>query len=301
MKGREIRHVDGWRLVIGAALAIAACPARPAANSQAVPSRPEEPGPQRLVHREDSPFGTILVLERGDLRYLRFNEEHGAIQSAVSISDPRAVPIDYVRYAAIALAYLPRPRSALMLGLGGGSFSTLLRQTYPDLPIEVVEINPAVVRIAKRYFRVREDPRFRIHLEDGRRFLERTRSRHDLIFLDAYTGEGSIPAHLGTPEFFALVRSRLTAEGVAILNLVADEKRLRPVAAAFAKALGSVACFETADGANLVIVGRATPELLRREALVARAEELSRVLRLPFSLREAADRLSDTCPPRETP
>jgi spermidine synthase len=297
MKHREICR-NNRLLALLAGLAVAACPARPGANSQPSPPRAPEPSEQRLVHREDSPFGKILVLERGDLRYLRFDEEHGAIQSAVSISDPRAVPIDYVRYAAIALAYHPRPQSALMLGLGGGSFTTLLRQTLPELQIDVVEINPVVVRVAKRFFRVREDPRYRIHIADGRAFLEGTNRRYDLVLLDAYTGEGSIPAHLATLEFFALVRSRLAPGGLAIINLIVDEKHMQPLATAFAKAFAGVACFMTADGANLVVVGRPEPGLPGKDALVAKAVELTRTLGLPFNLREAAERLSDTCPPR---
>jgi spermidine synthase len=61
--------------------------------------------------------------------------------------------------------------------------------------------------------------RGRAVIEDGRRFLQRLREPVDFIVIDAYNAD-TIPFHLVTREFFELVRSRLTAEGILAVNYI---------------------------------------------------------------------------------
>ena len=48
----------------------------------------------------------------------------------------------------------PTPQSVLIVGLGGGTIPRALRELLPETQIDVVEIDPAVVRVAQPLFRI---------------------------------------------------------------------------------------------------------------------------------------------------
>src|SRR6478609_3662817 len=80
----------------------------------------------RIVFDRTSRFGRVLVIDEGPRRVMRFGSPSASDQSAIEPANPRAVPIEYVRYAFIGLAHHGRPRRVLMIGLGGGTLPTLL-------------------------------------------------------------------------------------------------------------------------------------------------------------------------------
>ena len=86
--------------------------------------------------------------------------------------------------------------------------------------IDVVEIDPVVVDVAKEYFFVPEDePRLEIINEDARVFLTQTDRKYDAIILDAYSGY-DIPFHLTTKEFYHILDERLTEDGIIVSNFL---------------------------------------------------------------------------------
>ena len=96
----------------------------------------------------------------------------------------------------------------LFIGLGGGSAQKRMWRDFPDVQIEVAELDPEVVDVAKRFFALPSRPAPEGQAEDGRRFLTRRDDRWDVIVIDAYYSD-SIPFHLTTQEFLELARSRL--------------------------------------------------------------------------------------------
>jgi spermidine synthase len=196
-------------------------------------------------------------------------------------SDPLAVPLSYVRRALAGLAFTEGRSRVLVVGLGGGSFPVLLHHLLPRVVVEVVELNPVVVDVARRFFDVTEDSRLRIVVEDGARFMERAGPRYDLIFLDAFSDSGA-PDHLKDSRFFEDVRRGLAPGGVAVRNLAFEE----PAAVAsrietFAQAFEDCAVLRgTAESNNLILVG--TQEPLPSEPLFwQRLFRLSRELLFP--------------------
>lgn len=174
---------------------------------------------ETVIYERDSGHGTIIVTESNDgLRTLMF-ERGGARQSIVKPGDPDHLELQYARVAMVGLALCEGPRRVLVVGLGGGTLPSFLRKHYPDAAIDVVEIDPEVVDVAKKFFAFREDARMRVHVDDGRRFIESIRQHtYDAIFLDAF-GTDSVPAHLTTQEFLRAVRRSLMPGGVVIGNV----------------------------------------------------------------------------------
>ena len=97
----------------------------------------------------------------------------------------------------------------------------LFHEDYPWLQIDVVEIDPKVAWISKRYFLLPDSNRLRvISGQDGRMFISASRDRYDLIVSDVFCGGGRIPFHLLTKEYFLQLREHLmTSAGVAAFNL----------------------------------------------------------------------------------
>src|SRR3990172_1390812 len=135
------------------------------------------------------------------------------------LHDPYSGPFLYVAYAHLGLVFRPEAQRVLVVGLGGGSIPKRFWRDYPAMLIEVAELDPMVVDVAKRFFGVPEDLRLRIVAQDGRLFLRNTRQRYDMIILDAYFAE-SIPFHLTTREFMQLARLRLAPGGIVLSNVI---------------------------------------------------------------------------------
>ena len=170
----------------------------------------------QVVYRKDTQYHGLAVVDDEDSRFLRFDN---SFQSGMYLDRPFATRFPYSDYFNLGLAYNTDARRVLIVGLGGGSAPKRFFRDFPQLDIQVVEIDPVVRDVAYRYFRLPRSPRLRVEVEDGRRFLARTDERWDVIALDAYYAD-SIPFHLATAEFVELARSRLAPGGVILSNVI---------------------------------------------------------------------------------
>jgi spermidine synthase len=166
--------------------------------------------------RKETAYHSLAVVEDDETRYLRFDS---SFQSAMRIGHPFATAFEYTDYFHLALAYNAGARDLLFVGLGGGSAPKRLWRDFPQLQIQVAELDPAIVAVAYRWFALPRDRRLAVTVEDGRRYLAGHERRWDVIALDAYFSD-SIPFHLTTHEFLELVRSRLEPGGVVIANVI---------------------------------------------------------------------------------
>jgi len=173
---------------------------------------------QTVIYEKASPYNTIIVTEdHKGMRTLLF-ERGGGRQSVVKPGDPDHLELPYARVALAGLALCEEPRRILVVGLGGGSLPMFLRKHYPAAAIDVAEIDPGVVDVAKQFFGFREDELTRAHVGDGRQFIENVRQGYDIIFLDAF-GARDVPKHLTTQEFLLAVRRALVPSGVVVSNV----------------------------------------------------------------------------------
>ncbi|HMO87334.1 MAG TPA: fused MFS/spermidine synthase, partial [Lacipirellulaceae bacterium] len=110
-------------------------------------------------------------------------------------------------------------------GVVGLGTATLAAYAERGDVYRLYEINPAVVRLADRYFTFLADARQRgasieCFLGDARLVLERqTPQQFDVLTIDAFTGD-AVPAHLLTVEAFALYLNHLAApDGVIAVHV----------------------------------------------------------------------------------
>ncbi|MGH6612225.1 MAG: spermidine synthase [Burkholderiaceae bacterium] len=181
----------------------------------------------RLLHSERSLYREVLVYENGSIRCMCFTR-HCRIgrQSCMDTRRPDRIVMNYPQMMLGALYVDPAPRSVLIIGLGGGTIPRVLLDVVPDAAIDVVEIDPAVVKVAERYFDFAADGDVRVFEVDGRVFVKRAireQRRYQLIMLDAFDHE-YIPEHLLTEEFLREVKSLLTPGGVLAANTFSSSR-----------------------------------------------------------------------------
>lgn len=247
---------------------------------------------ERLIHESKSPFGSIFVTEGANgLRTLYF-ELNGARQSAVKMGDPNHLELPYARFALAALALARQPERMLVVGLGGGSLPMFLRQRYPDAVIDVAEINPGVAEVAAKFLGFREDARMRVHIGDGRAFIEKaSAASYDAIFLDAF-GAYEVPRHLVTAEFLVAVRRALRTDGVAVGNVwgPAHNRIYASMMRTYETVFERVYLLDVGGAVNRIAMALPREEQATAAGLAERASRISRERRYPFDLGELVRR-----------
>jgi hypothetical protein len=124
------------------------------------------------------------------------------------------------------------PKHGLLICYGAGNTAKALTKVPGIESIDVVDISRDILEMSHVVYPVPDqnplhDPRVRVHIEDGRFFLQTTDRRFDLI-----TGEPPPPkAHgvvnLYTEEYFELIRARLSDQGIVTYWLPVHKVKLR--------------------------------------------------------------------------
>ncbi len=164
-----------------------------------------------ILARSQSLYGLVEVVndENRGVRLLR--------------ADHSVIGAQFVRDKSSGFAFLhqleavrflrPAAKDVLQIGLGIGSLPSVLGRE--GMSVEVVEIDPAVVRFARDYFGfVASGP---VHVEDARAFLRRTERRYDLVVHDTFTG-GTTPEHLLSREVLNRIHEILRPGGILALT-----------------------------------------------------------------------------------
>jgi len=236
----------------------------------------------RLLHTEPSEFAPIVIFEEHGERCMNFNEiDADGRQSCIQLDDPRRMVFEYTRMMTTALFVNPDPEAVLIIGLGGGTLPTALHQLLPAATIDTVELDPAVIKVAQRYFGYQIGPRQRVYAEDGRAFIERAARegrRYDMVMLDAFDVD-YIPAHLQTQEFLEHVRALLSPDGVLVANTFTARQGYDQESATYAAVFGEF--FNLRAGNRVIIASQQT--LPDRATLNRNAQTLATTLH-PFGI-----------------
>lgn len=169
------------------------------------------PRPERIDFvREDVHGGVTTVAHRDGISTMytngKFQGDDGPEMTAQR------------RFAHFPSLFVRDERAALVIGLGTGTTAGTIA-AYPFERIDVVEISPAIVEAARRFFagpslNALDDPRVRLSLNDGRNELLVAQRRYDLITIELSSVWFAGAASLYSREFYELARSRLAEGGV---------------------------------------------------------------------------------------
>jgi spermidine synthase len=239
--------------------------------------------PDGVIEKVESEYNNVFVIKQGQMLYMNFGYRNSQyVESVIDMLDRGSLAARYTRYMTIAAVYNERFERAAFVGLGGGRTASYLVDSFPQLTLEIAELDPEVIRLAKKYFGVKESERLKIHAQDGRIFLTRSKGTYDAVFLDAYRGP-FVPFHLMTREYFEIIKKHLRPGGVVAQNVepttMVLDSAIRTIGAVFR----NVDTYEA--GGNVVIVaydGEPIPAARLRQ----RAGALTKQHKLRYDLVE---------------
>jgi spermidine synthase len=238
------------------------------------------------------------VKRQGSVRTLLFVRDNGdeVEESMVNLKKPYEMLVPYVRFMFTSYLLQPQPQRVLIVGLGGGAMVHFLQHYDPELTVDVVEIDPAVVAVADKYFEVRSGGKIDIITADGRKYLETTDKRYDVIYLDAFlkpaaeTDATGMPRAMKTVQFYKGLQEKLRPQGLVVFNLnrqPTTEADIRNIRGAFGQ--GYVFRMQTD---NLVVAATLSPERLSPADVRARAKPLDARFKATFSFQELSRHLA---------
>lgn len=233
-----------------------------------------------VIHQERSLYRNIFVEDSGDLRCLKFSvKRETSNQSCIYKSDPNKMVFTYTKLAFSGLLLKPNPNRILIVGLGGGTLSNTFHQLFPEAIIDNVEIDPAVVKVAKQYFDFKENQQVTNYEKDGRIFIKRAvlkKQQYDWIILDAYNGD-YIPEHLMTKEFLEETKKLLSPTGVMTANTFSLSQLYNAESATYQAVFGEFYNVRFNERGNRIIAYTNDTKPTQAE-LESRADQLAPVL-----------------------
>ncbi|MBM3131294.1 MAG: spermine synthase [Chloroflexi bacterium] len=228
-----------------------------------------------LVTEIESPYNFIQVIDDpSGWRLLTVNEGQ-AYQSAYRADRVLTNGIWDLFLIAPHFASADAPRSLLLIGLAAGTTARAYTLVYGAIPIDGVELDPAIIAAGQKYFAMTQ-PNLRAIADDGRNFVQTRAGQYDVIAIDAYR-QPYIPFHLTTVEFFRATRAHLTPRGVVAVNAAhtpTDYRLVDALAATLRQVFPSVYLIDHPNSANTLIVATLAPTRLDDfRANVARATD----------------------------
>jgi len=248
----------------------------------------------RVVYETQTPYQELQVVDLGDTRTLYLD---GQRHSAMDKDEPYRHVFDYTRYFHLPLLMADDVDRVLFIGGGGFTGPKRFARDY-DVEVDVVEIDPEVVRVAEEYFGA-DEVNVTVHTTGGRQYLQRTNETYDLIVLDAYRKD-KVPFQLTTVEFMQLAEDRLSEDGILFANLISApsgpaSKFYRAEYKTMARVFPQVYSFPTADVSavqNVEVIATKDDERLTEAELLARNERRA----IGIDLADEIDNYRD--PPR---
>jgi spermidine synthase len=143
---------------------------------------------RKVIFEGHDEFGPVEIVEDPFFRSMHFGTD--APQCEMDLKDHFQLTLSCYKHMVMALLFKEHFESVLFLGLGGGVLPKFFWKYFPKLHIDVVERSSFVVELAKQYFDLPKDARVNVHTVDAFDFVQNSKSKYDLIFVDLFTKEG---------------------------------------------------------------------------------------------------------------
>jgi spermidine synthase len=217
----------------------------------------------------------------------RVMKVNSSYSSVMSLEDDELVEM-YTRYYRLAEHFNPKLKGSLMLGGAGCSYPKDFLKSFPEAEMDVIEIDPTLTEMAKKYFDLKENPRLSFFHEDARTFLNRNKKRYDVIFVDVFnTGSSfSIPFQMTTREAVKKMDDSLSSEGFVLMNVISaiegkKGKFLRAEYATFKSVFPQVYLFtvDSLDGSDVQNIMLAALKTKEKPMFQSKIYELDRYLK----------------------
>ena len=178
-------------------------------------------GKNKLISVEDTEYNAVQVVKDKDpkgktIQVMKVGNEY----SSGMFLDSDSLVFQYSPYYKLMFYFHPSPKKTLMIGGGAYSVPKYFQKIYPDIKMDVVEIDPGLTKIAERNFKFHPDEFVKPIHADGRIFINQNKTKYDVILGDAYRSLFSIPFHLVSKEAMIKMNDCLNDDGILIINIL---------------------------------------------------------------------------------
>jgi spermidine synthase len=232
----------------------------------------------------DGTYKKAFLVEEFEYRSMCFALD-GCTQSEMRIDDPYALVNEYTRKMMGFLAFQPRPKHILIIGLGGGSLVKYCHRYLPTTRITAIEIDPVVLALRPQFLVPPDDHRLTVIQADGADHVARMAERGErinAILVDAYDHTG-IAGAVVERSFIENAKQILGANGVFVMNLVAESADAKRHIETVRQVFGAAVVVAMQRSGNLVIfTGQTLHDPQRARMAVRNAESVENKLGLFF-------------------
>lgn len=207
-----------------------------------------------LVWDVDGRESSVALVDPGDYAFIINGKADGSARGDAGTQ---------VMAGLVGAILHPNPRRSLVIGLGTGSTAGWLGAVPAMQRVDVVELEPAVIGVARACSAVNHDvlhnPKVHIHIADAREVLLATRDRYDIIFSEPSNPYRAGIASLFTQEFYAASAARLQTGGIFLQWLQAydvDSQTIRTIYATICAVFPHVETWQTDSGDLLLVAAR---------------------------------------------
>ena len=214
------------------------------------------------IYETESAYNYIQVQQQSGFTLLRLNEGQGVH----SIYNPDTLQYNgpWDQFLVSPYFYLGRKpadvKRIAIVGLAAGTTARQMTAVYGNIQIDGYELDPKIVEVGQKYFGMTM-PNLNIVIGDGRLNLERSNYKYDIIGVDAYRPP-YIPPHMTTQEFFQIVASHLTEDGVLTINSASvpgDRRLINGLATTMATVFPSIYTVDIPGSLNTMIFATKQP------------------------------------------
>jgi len=248
--------------------------------------------PDGILHDEITALHHIQIIKEAEqVQFYFVDPVSGALDgpmSRIEIDRPLRLLASYTQAAMLTLLWHPAPVRVCLLGMAGGRLALLFHHYFEATVIDNVDIDPAIIAIATKYFGITFDQRQHIAIQDARAFLNTDAAqRYDIIVMDAFRDASDELNHLATRQFYQICQRRLTSGGVLCVNFLKSDRLFSEKIKTFMSSFQHVVIAELKR--SLVLFGNQRRQLTH-EQIVANAAALQHrhTFDFPFEERAAA-------------
>ena len=183
-----------------------------------------------------------------------YTDNQSAAQSGLPFDNKPEMLFDYSQRF-IEIVEGIKPKNVLILGGGAMTLPSKINSLFPEIYIDVFEIDGGLIELASKYFNFKQNSHLQVFIGDARQLLKSTTQKYDLILTDVFNSL-DIPKQFNQPELPFEIKNCLNPKGLSAMNIIAayygpSALNLRKTEANFKKAFKNTAIFLGGDSFSL--------------------------------------------------
>lgn len=251
---------------------------------------------ETLIHSGVSMFSKYKVIEKNKVRSLIFVRDNGdeVIESSIDMNQKHRLVLEYTRLMYSSYLINENQEDVLLIGLGGGGMIQFANYYFPNLKMDVVEIDTKMEELAREYFGLTTNKNTTIYIEDGFQFIQNSDKKYDTIYMDAFlkpsneTDESGVSKKLKGQNFYTKLKSKLKQNGMVVFNInqsSTTKEDIQLIRSSFANAY----IFRAKRSGNIIVIGSLDNNFVKTQFIKDRAKRLDQQFQLKSFFLDLAE------------